>query len=136
MSELLSLLRLFAACVCFSILLGGHFWFFRDATESLSRAQVASLQYKAALQGSVSYTCLVTSRKNVFVTIQLLPFQEVLLKKKIEADRLDILADIPALKLKVATTEREKSELESKVKKLEVRCCPLVECTPYRRVLV
>lgn len=45
--------------------------------------------------------------------------QEVLLKKKIEADRLDILADIPALKLKVATTEREKSELESKVKKLE-----------------
>ncbi|EEC15245.1 Kazrin-A, putative, partial [Ixodes scapularis] len=56
--------------------------------------------------------------------------QEVLLKKKIEADRLDILADIPALKLKVATTEREKSELESKVKKLEVRCCPLVECAP------
>lgn len=45
--------------------------------------------------------------------------QEMMLKKKIEADRLDLLADMPALKLKLVTAEREKSELESKVKKLE-----------------
>ncbi|XP_070392384.1 liprin-beta-1 isoform X3 [Dermacentor albipictus] len=45
--------------------------------------------------------------------------QEMMLKKKIEADRLELLSDMPALKLKVVTAEREKSELESKVKKLE-----------------
>ncbi|XP_077517130.1 liprin-beta 1 isoform X2 [Amblyomma americanum] len=45
--------------------------------------------------------------------------QEMMLKKKIEADRLELLADLPALKLKLVTAEREKSELESKVKKLE-----------------
>ncbi|XP_075742581.1 liprin-beta 1 isoform X3 [Rhipicephalus microplus] len=45
--------------------------------------------------------------------------QEMTLKKKIENDRLELLSDVPALKLKLVTAEREKSELESKVKKLE-----------------
>ncbi|XP_037508172.1 liprin-beta-2 isoform X2 [Rhipicephalus sanguineus] len=45
--------------------------------------------------------------------------QEMMLKKKIENDRLELLSDVPALKLKLVTAEREKSELESKVKKLE-----------------
>ncbi|KAH6937047.1 hypothetical protein HPB50_025315 [Hyalomma asiaticum] len=48
-----------------------------------------------------------------------LTLQEMMLKKKIEADRIELLSDMPALKLKLVTAEREKSELESKVKKLE-----------------
>ncbi|XP_064480777.1 liprin-beta-1-like isoform X2 [Ornithodoros turicata] len=58
--------------------------------------------------------------------------QEMQLKKKIESDRLTLMTDIPALKLKLVTSEREKSELESKVKKLETDIVILRSCLAER----